>query len=109
MIKLTIEELQERWEMLFYEMGIEKVLVTENFPHNGERKFIVYGLAMELIDNIVMCYDADDIIINNSSAIMAFLRERLTNILLIPLKDGCGYIERLEFGDHGIVFIEKAS
>lgn len=109
MIKLTLDELMERWEMLHYEMGIEKLLITENLFKRRERQFIVCGLTMELIDDFAICYDDEDVIIDNECLIMMFLRHQLTDIYLIPVDYGTGYVEKLEFGNYGTVYINKAS
>jgi hypothetical protein len=107
MMRLTIDELQERWMMLYYEMGVDELLITEKFNSKEERNFIVNGLTMEFVDDIVMCYDNNDIIINNVCVLMMFLRKHLTNIYLIPVDSG--YVEQLEFGEHGVVLVKKAS
>ena len=108
MIRLTIEELQERWMMLYYEMGIDKLLITENLKL-GKRSFVVSGLKMEYVEDLVLCSDDNDVIIDNVCRLMMFLRHQITSIILIPTDTGTGYIERLEFGDMGTVLIEKAS
>lgn len=109
-VKLTLEELQERWAMLQFEMGIEKLIIKESLKKYGDRSFMVDGLEMEFIEDYVVCSDYGDEIINSNCFLMMFLRHHLTNIFLIPTNNSrTGYIEKLEFGELGTVFIEKSS
>ena len=105
--ELTIEELAERWEMLFWQFGVEKLRIIEQFPKNGLRSFIVSGLSMEFENDYVMCGDFGDVIVNNFSTLMMFLRESLVSIKLLPIGDGMFYQERLKFSD-GLILIEVA-
>lgn len=102
---LSIEELQQRWDYLLFQLGIEKLLVTEKLANGTTRKFEVMGLAMELEKEFIICTDCNDILIQNLSILMIFLQRRLIKILLYPYKDW--YQERLEFSDGAVILIEK--
>lgn len=102
----TIEELQERWEWLKHQ-GVEKLLITENIRNSRNNSYVVEGLSMDLEEDFVMCYDYDDILFNKFSMLMMFLRKSLTEIKLVPINNG--YREHLEFGEDGIVYIEKVN
>jgi hypothetical protein len=103
--ELTIEELQQRWEYLLYELGIENLLVTEIRPTCSNKSFIVNGLSMEFEDEFTLCQDNYDAIVNNVSILRAFFTKKITSIKLVPYKDW--YREILTF-ENGIIFIEKA-
>lgn len=105
--ELSIEELAERWEWLKWECGIEKLKIIEQFPKKGLCSFIVSGLSMEFEDEYGFCSDFGEILANNFSMLMMFLKESLLSIKMIPIGDGVFYQERLEFSD-GLILIEIA-
>ena len=105
--EVTIEELAERWGMLFWQIGVKKLKIIEQFPKKGLCSFNVSGLSMEFEDDYVMCMDYEDAIVNNFSVLMMFLRESLVSIKLLPIGDGMFYQERLKFSD-GLILIEIA-
>ena len=105
--KIMIEELGERWEMLLWEMGVEKLSVVEQFNRNGLRSYDVIGLSMECEDDFVMCGDLDNSLINNFSILLMFLKQSVNTIYLLPLGNDY-YQERIEFND-GVILIERAS
>ena len=104
--EVTIEELAERWEMLFWQLGVKKLRIIEQFPKNGLRSFNVSGLSIEFEDDYVMCMDFGEVLVNKFSVLMMFLRESLVSIKLLPIGNGL-YQERLEFSD-GLILIEIA-
>jgi hypothetical protein len=101
----SVEDLQERWSYLKIQNGQERLLITECFKTYGKHTYIIEGLEMELEEDCVMCDDYYGEIIKRDSPIMAFLKQHLLSIKLIPI--GNGYRERLEFDGDGIVYIEK--
>lgn len=103
-MQLTIEELMQRWEMLQF-IGIEKLHVTEQFKKYN-KSFIVNGLSMQLEDEFAICTDYDDLLLNHCSVLMMFIQTCLTTIVLLPIEGG--FQERLEFGNDGVVLIERA-
>jgi hypothetical protein len=105
--ELTLEDLADRWEMLRWKYGVEKLKVIESFTVSGINRFIVSGLSMELEGDCVMCNDYNGVIVTYISHLLMFLKESLTRILLLPLGNGL-YQERLEFGNNGIILIEIA-
>ena len=104
---LTIEELQDRWECIKWQLGIDKLQVTECFEMYNNRSFVVEGLSMEIEDQIAICIDWNDKIIDMDSVLKMFLIKRLTSIKLLPIENG--YREELEFGNSGVIYIERAS
>lgn len=104
--RITIEELGERWEMLLWEMGVEKLSVVEQFNRNGLRSYDVIGLSMECENEFVICGDLDNSLVNNFSTLLMFLKSCVTSIYLLPLGNDY-YQERIEFND-GVVLIERA-
>jgi hypothetical protein len=104
--ELTIEELQQRWCWLYWELGIEDLLVTEIKSTGSNKSFIVNGLTMELEKDFAMCQDTCDIIVNNVSTLRFFFAKNVTSIKIVPYKDW--YREILTFNDC-IVFIEKVA
>ena len=105
--EVTIEELAERWEILFWQLGVKKLKIIEQFPKRGLRSFNVSGLSIEFEDDYVMCSDFVEVLVNNFSVLMMFLKESLLSIKMIPIGDGVFYQERLEFVD-GLILIEVA-
>lgn len=107
--KITIEELGERWEMLLWELGCSRLKVTENFKSGITKSFIITGLQMEFEDDYGFCFDCynNEVLIENDSTLLLFLKECLTSIILIPVGDGYCQ-ERLMFGNK-LILIEKAS
>lgn len=105
MVELSIEELKERWELLIWYYGIEKVLVTEKM-RNKTLSYEVTCISMEIDGNFVMCLDQKQEIKNNLSFLMMFFKEQCTKITLIPIKTVTGYMEILEFGSNGFITLE---
>lgn len=103
--ELSIEELKDRWEYLFWELGVDTLKITEEFT-KSKRTYEVSGLNMEIEDDRVMCTDADNILMNYYSVLMMFIRKRCTKISLIPTKSITGYYEELIFGNDGKIIIE---
>lgn len=104
----SIEELKERWEIVKWIYGIDKVLITEQLKNNRQKKYIVNGLSMEIENEFAMCEDYDDMIISQDSSLMMFLKTSLKHIILLPVGNGL-YIERLVFEGDDVVFIEQAN
>jgi len=104
---LTIEELQERWNLMVWMYGIDKLIISEDFPKQGKHSYRVDLLKMEFEKDYVMCDDYYHNIINYDSPLMFFLKHSVLSIKLIPIANG--YQERLEFVGNGVVLIEKAS
>lgn len=105
--ELSLEELADRWELLKWEYGIDKLKVIEHSQRRGTDVFVVRGLSMEFEEDIVMCTDYGECLMKNFSVLMMFLKETLISIQLLPIGNGL-YQERLEFAD-GLVLIEIAS
>ena len=103
-VKLTVEELSERWQWLTWGNGIEQLRVTEQFPKREVHSYIVEGLTMEFEDEIVICSDCKDVLIDNVSILMGFLKKCLLSIMLFPIGNDL-YQERLEF-ENGLILIE---
>lgn len=103
----TVEELQEHWDMLRWYDGVETLSITEIFKMTGKRKFKVSGLSMELEDEYVICNDYYKKLFKSDSILTMFLRESLTSIVLMPVKNGYGYLEILKFGSYGTVYIKE--
>jgi len=106
-VVLTIEELQERWGLLVWMYGIDKLIINEDFPKRGKHSYRVDLLKMEFEKDYVMCDDYYHNIINHDSPLMFFLKQSILSIKLIPITNG--YQERLEFAENGVILIEKAS
>jgi hypothetical protein len=104
--RITIEELQQRWEMLFFEFGIDRLKVTESFS-KSERTFVVTRLSMELEDDFCICGDDGNILIDNFTILGMFLINSLNSIILYPIGNVLCR-EYLEFDD-GIITIEKVA
>lgn len=102
----SIEELKERWEMVMLRDGIDEIQVTEHIPMANSNTVIVRGLAMDLEDEIAICSDYDDVLLNSRSLLLMFSQDDLSAIKLIPVDNG--HKERLEFAGNEIVYIEKA-
>lgn len=105
--ELTVYELAQRWDYLRNQCGVNKLVINEDFPVHGKYTYIVEGLSMEFEKDFALCGDYSGNIIKLDSPLIAFLKEHLLKIQLIPITNG--YQERLEFYGNGIVLIEKAS
>jgi hypothetical protein len=105
MVLMTIDELRERWDYLYYQLGFEELQITEQLKSGLIRKYIVKGLSLEIENNFAMCADYEENIIKNSSILMIFFLNNLTNIILKPYNGW--YQEVLEFNGIGTVLIEK--
>lgn len=102
-VELSIIELRQRWIMLRYKHGINKLKITECFDGQKNRSFIVENINMVFdVDNLVCCYDKHNTLLNNCSVLSLFLQHQLTKIKVIPFVE-----ERLEFGEDGYVIIKK--
>lgn len=107
-MKITVDELANRWSYLLYERGVSQLQVTENFK-TGTKTFIVTGLQMEFENEYCFCYDVykNEVLFENSSTLLLFLKENVKSVILIPVGDGfCKEI--LMFRDKEIL-IELAS
>lgn len=102
--ELSVEELSERWVWLI-KTGFNKLEVTEQFPKRGLNKFTVTDLTLEFENEFVMCKDEKEILIEQISPLMMFLRDGLKSVYLLPIGNDL-YQEQLIFRD-GIVLIEK--
>lgn len=102
-LEMTVDELQERWSYLYYELGIECLMITEKLKNGIVKKYVVTGLSMEIENDIVICIDNNDTILLQQSLLTGFLVKNLISIKVIPLKQ-----EVLEFSDNSIVLIEAA-
>lgn len=105
-IELSIKELALRWKWLI-KTGCNKLEITEQFPKRGLNKFTVTDLTLECEAEFVFCSDECEILIEQISPLMIFLRDGLKSIHLLPL-GGDMYQEQLIFSD-GFVLIEKVS
>lgn len=103
---LTIDELQERWELLKWQRGIETLIITEQLKDNDELSLVVNGLTMEFQDDMALCGDNEDVLYNSPCRLNYFLKKYLTSIKLLPIQKGTGYREKLEFDDR-VIFIES--
>ena len=108
-LELSIEELSERWMLLLWERGVSQLRVTENFKTGITKSFIVTGLKMEFEDEFAFCSDCynNEVLTENDSTLLLFLKQNLTSIVLIPVEDGFCQ-ERLLFGEK-LILIEKDS
>ena len=104
--ELTLEELSERWDWLFWQDGVEKLVVVEQFNKSVSHSYEVTGLSMEFEHEYVMCGDLDDSLSLNVSILLMFLRQSIKSVFLLPIGNDL-YQERIEFND-GVVLIEKA-
>lgn len=78
--EITIEELADDIEMLILAHGIEVFHISESFPKNGDRTYLLRGLTMEFEDDSIYCSDWDNILVNNFHVLVAFLRDFVLKI-----------------------------
>jgi hypothetical protein len=101
---LSIEELAERWYELNHRYKIRQLTVTEQFSKKGLHKFDVIDLAMELDNRFATCCDKEDVIYQNCSILMMFLKDRCKKIQIIT--ENGNIHEQLVFPD-GYVIIKE--
>jgi isoleucyl-tRNA synthetase len=99
-LHLSIEALQERWEMLRLISNISRYHITENFS-TGIKTYEVSDLKMLLVGDYALCSDRDNYICNHHCSLMMFMRNHLTDIEVIPYVQ-----EKLEFGNIGVIYVD---
>lgn len=102
---MTIEELIDELELMFWASGKENFKITELFPNNGVHTYNVSRLIMEDDEEFVYSHDTDNIILKGRYVLMAFLKECLVSVCKTIL-NGI-YVCMLEFID-GDITIEVA-
>jgi hypothetical protein len=100
-LHLSIEALQERWEMLRLIGNISKYHITENFSKTGIRTYEVNDLKLLLVGDYALCLDRDNYICKNHCSLMMFMKSYLTDIEVIPYVQ-----EKLEFGNIGVIYVD---
>lgn len=78
--EISLEQLIEDIEMLVL-TGVKGFKITENFPVNGERSYVVDDLFIECCqDGVVVCNDSKNIILSNFYVLSMFLIDRIKTI-----------------------------
>lgn len=75
---ITIEEVIDELELLKWQEGITDFIITEEFTR--VKIFTVANLFIGTEDNIVFCWDDNDVISQQRSILIGFLKHHLLSI-----------------------------
>lgn len=99
--ELTVEQLSDELEMLYWVKGTTTLQVNEHFNKNGDKYFRVKHLEMDVENDIIFCDDEEHKIIKKKSVLMGFVTDCLKCIHRIVVNGQL--IFDLEFMDGEII------
>lgn len=100
--EMTLEELADELELLYWEQGIESCRIIECSKSQLSNIYTVNHLTMDIENEFVMMSDDNGVIENNKSILMLFVKDCVMSIHKIFTKQGKAYDE-LEFVDRKVI------